>query len=290
MWRQAFVLAMSGLVLWGGPLSAQQDPHDLGDPDQVFIELSNFHFGGDCIVKADVYYLTDQQDIYVGVVMLAWNHLQLMYDSTVSSPALDSSRGVIFGLPRDTANLYDHQAFAAYWFQRPVWTAAPDPRHIGSMYFHLEDWQLGDQICLDTTSTHLIRLAFVDTDNNEYTPIWPGETCLELWECNPTGVDQPVREESLPAGFALSQNYPNPFNPMTGIEYALPRASHVELTILNQLGQTVATLVEGVRSAGRYTVYWDGRDDSGGRVASGVYLYRLRAGEFVQTKTMLLLK
>jgi len=94
---------------------------------------------------------------------------------------------------------------------------------------------------------------------------------------------------ALPSGYALSQNYPNPFNSSTSICFTLPTNADVELSIFNLAGQQVATLVEGVREAGTYTVRWDGRDDEGRELASGVYLYRLRAGDGKQVTTRKLL-
>ena len=90
---------------------------------------------------------------------------------------------------------------------------------------------------------------------------------------------------SLPESFTLDQNYPNPFNAETMIRYALPTAVDVELSIFNLAGQQVATLVEGAREAGTYTVRWDGRDDDGRELASGVYLYRLQTGNGQQMET-----
>ena len=96
---------------------------------------------------------------------------------------------------------------------------------------------------------------------------------------------------TLPQIFVLEQNYPNPFNSSTVIRFALPQAENVELAVYNLAGQKVATLVEGVREAGVYTVRWDGRDESGRELASGVYLYRLRAGQGqVETRKLLLLQ
>jgi len=89
----------------------------------------------------------------------------------------------------------------------------------------------------------------------------------------------------LPEAFCLRQNYPNPFNPTTAICYQLPAISQVDLSIYNTLGQKVATLVSENQPAGYYTVHWDA---SG--LASGVYFYRLEAGEFVQTKKMILVR
>ncbi len=102
-----------------------------------------------------------------------------------------------------------------------------------------------------------------------------------------------VRQEhttSLPRSFNLHQNYPNPFNSGTEIRFSLPEGENVELTLYNLAGQRVAELASGRRDAGTYTVYWDGRGDDGGVLASGVYLYRLEAGARADTRRLLLLR
>ncbi len=93
-----------------------------------------------------------------------------------------------------------------------------------------------------------------------------------------------------PKEFALHQNRPNPFNPVTSIDFDLPRASFVSLRIFDQRGRLVTTLVSEERQPGFHHVKWDGRDVSGQRVASGVYIYRLDAGERVMTRKLLLTK
>ncbi|MDZ4722509.1 MAG: cohesin domain-containing protein [candidate division Zixibacteria bacterium] len=95
---------------------------------------------------------------------------------------------------------------------------------------------------------------------------------------------------TLPTEFILMQNYPNPFNPSTSINFALPRASRVELTIFNIAGQKIRSLVDDDLSAGSHTVVWDGHGENGASVSSGVYLYRLVAGTESSTKKMLLVK
>jgi DNA/RNA endonuclease YhcR with UshA esterase domain len=102
-----------------------------------------------------------------------------------------------------------------------------------------------------------------------------------------TGV---TSSRELPKSFELSQNYPNPFNPATTIEFALPQKEFVTLRVYNLLGQEVAMLLNGEMSAGRHSVRWDGTNGSGRAVPSGIYVYRLRAGEFDQTRRMVLLK
>lgn len=94
----------------------------------------------------------------------------------------------------------------------------------------------------------------------------------------------------VPSEFELSQNYPNPFNPTTQIRFALPLESDVELKIYDILGREVATLVKGVHKPGSYTIEWNGRNNYGVHVASGMYIYRITAGNFVQTKKMMMLK
>ncbi len=105
-----------------------------------------------------------------------------------------------------------------------------------------------------------------------------------------TDVGDDNRPLELPNDYRLLQNYPNPFNPSTTIEYRLPVRSEVELSIYNILGQRVKTLVSGPQSAGDHTVVWNATSDSGRRVATGIYFYRLKTPGFVQTKKMLLMK
>ncbi len=96
--------------------------------------------------------------------------------------------------------------------------------------------------------------------------------------------------DEVPADFALEQNWPNPFNAGTAISFALPAHDAVDLAVYNISGQRVVTLVLGERPAGRYRVAWDGRDGFGAELASGAYLYRLRAGDRVHTRKLLLLR
>jgi hypothetical protein len=95
---------------------------------------------------------------------------------------------------------------------------------------------------------------------------------------------------SLPDQYSLHQNYPNPFNPETQISYDLPNDSWVKLSIYNIRGQKVKTLVDGFEAAGHKVVIWDGTNEEGEQVASGVYFYRLDAGEFTATKKIVLLR
>jgi len=105
---------------------------------------------------------------------------------------------------------------------------------------------------------------------------------------SPTGVLDNVI--SLPKEFALDQNYPNPFNPSTTIRFALPKDAMVTLKVYDVLGREVRTLVNQRVSAGYQQVIWDGRNETGAHVASGMYIYHISAGDFTSTKKMMMLK
>lgn len=93
---------------------------------------------------------------------------------------------------------------------------------------------------------------------------------------------------AAPASFELSQNYPNPFNPETKIRFQLPQAGAVEITVFDVLGRKVITLIDERKDAGFHSVTWRGRDSRGIQVSTGVYYYRVIAGDFVETRKMLL--
>jgi len=95
---------------------------------------------------------------------------------------------------------------------------------------------------------------------------------------------------NVPKEFALEQNYPNPFNPQTTIAYELPVATYVVLKIYNVLGEEVKTIVDAEQSPGSKSVVWDGTDNLGGRVGSGIYFYRLTAGDFSRTLKLMLMR
>ena len=99
----------------------------------------------------------------------------------------------------------------------------------------------------------------------------------------PTGIYPDV--DNIPSEYRLSQNHPNPFNPLTNISYSLPRAGEVTLIIYNILGEEVARLADGFQQAGEYRTQW-----SASNVSSGIYFYRLRSGDYTETKKMVLLK
>jgi hypothetical protein len=135
----------------------------------------------------------------------------------------------------------------------------------------------------DLSSLEITRAILVDPDAHKI----PVQIVPEVRKSEDDATDE---GSAVPQEFSLSQNYPNPFNPQTSIRYALPQDAHVKLTIYNVLGQKVVALVDEHQPAGYKTIWWDGKDDKGEQVSSGVYFYRLEAGTFSEAKKMLLMK
>jgi hypothetical protein len=104
----------------------------------------------------------------------------------------------------------------------------------------------------------------------------------------PTSVEK--TNEDVPTSFALSQNYPNPFNPSTEIQFSLTKSGTMKLVVYSITGQKVKVLVDGPMNAGSYKVSWNGKNDYGEYVATGVYFYRMESSSFVATKKMILMR
>jgi len=103
-------------------------------------------------------------------------------------------------------------------------------------------------------------------------------------------IEDDNHRDVLPSHVELSQNYPNPFNPVTTIEYSIPRRCNVRLDIYNSLGRKVRTLIDQEEWAGSHLTTWDGTSRFGETVSTGVYFYRLQAGDSVEMKKMLLVR
>lgn len=140
------------------------------------------------------------------------------------------------------------------------------------------------EVLSTTGQKYYYRITAVDFSGNEST------YSLEISEDNViTSINSP-NTSGIPNEFGLAQNYPNPFNPTTMLQYALPANAHVTLQIFDILGRQVRALVSEYSYAGYHEVMWDGRDNNGALVSSGIYIYRIQAGRFSSTKKMILMK
>ncbi len=181
------------------------------------------------------------------------------------------------------------------------WNAVSHPNLTGYNIYRSR-WENGEYVKINPVL--VTGTSFTDTTLHDSTLFWYSVTAVYTTEAgeaesfdsnkdhgraeNATGIAG--SENALPATYFLSQNYPNPFNPTTSISFGLPAASEVRLEVFNLLGQRVRTLVNGDMEAGYKTVVWDGKDESGKAVSSGIYLYKLSATGFEKSQKMLLLK
>jgi hypothetical protein len=171
--------------------------------------------------------------------------------------------------------------------------SSTNPTYWGFLFGISNHWpsqsEDGRKVCQGTYAQGNRAIMYAGKDPDD--PF--GDNYRNLWFDNdawPTGVEEEVTE--VPAPFSLSANYPNPFNQVTRIQYTVRgnQTEPVTLAIYNILGQLVRTLVNKPQEAGIYAVIWNGRDETGNEVVSGVYFYGLKAEDFVETKKMLLIK
>jgi hypothetical protein len=130
------------------------------------------------------------------------------------------------------------------------------------------------------TNLHIHALT---KDNNEYVYVGTDNGVWRRPFSELTSMEGNATD--LPSQYFLSQNYPNPFNPSTTIDYALPGSAQVKLEVFNILGERVSVLRDGVQDAGYHSVVFEAAG-----LPSGIYFYRLQAGDFVETKKLLLLR
>ena len=133
---------------------------------------------------------------------------------------------------------------------------------------------------LEFNTEYFYRVSFNAGEWSEYSEV----LAVTLEQLNVGGHSQ------LPGEYALHQNYPNPFNPVTNLNYDLPEDAMVNITIYDMMGKVVASLVDGQQSAGFKTLQWDATNQSGMPISAGLYIYTIQAGDFNQTRKMILLK
>ncbi|MFQ5752046.1 MAG: FlgD immunoglobulin-like domain containing protein [bacterium] len=148
---------------------------------------------------------------------------------------------------------------------------------------------VGAATCLVTVPHNQNGTPAID-DGPEYTVVSDCGNMLAKFSKHQNEMVTEIMIQEIPENYALFQNYPNPFNPETNIRFALPKASHVVLKIYNTLGQEIRTFVDTRYETDYHSVHWDGKDNNGNQVSSGIYLYQLQVGEFAQVKKMSLIR
>lgn len=271
--------------LFSSNLLFAQCPGDtVGVCDTLWVERENGRIQPNTSVVRHVWAYHDEnlEGVYIPL-RFKTTQFDITLDSVRFHP--DVSAADIKDTIRDTVGdgSIGKVAFAFIWFGGRL---NPGLDTFATLYFTTgASWDPSITNPIDTFRTTFgLRLGFTDRFGNDVIPIYNPPGNLDVREDNrgqPTGK---------PTTFHLLQNYPNPFNTETVITFALPHSSNVIIEIFNILGQKVRDLVDERVSAGYKKVVWDGRGNAGKQVASGVYLYRLKAGSFTEAKRMILLK
>lgn len=163
----------------------------------------------------------------------------------------------------------------------------------------IDSWTHQSDLCADSPVQYDSVYSLDHLDEGEYTVTvvedhhsereTPDTSIIQFRVDTPTAAD-PEDVGSIPNTFTLQQNQPNPFNATTTIAFSLEQTGYVSLVIYDLLGRKVRTIVDEDLSSGSHTATWDGTDDSGAGVTTGVYFYRLTAGNQVSSRKMVLLK
>ena len=174
-----------------------------------------------------------------------------------------------------------------YWYQlKPLFLDAP--------FWYPISWDVREAKATISSFTEIYLMFFLISNNSSDVGAEVmvdnlrgidgtlGTVIYDNFSSSTTGISE---EEQIPQGFALEQNYPNPFNPFTTIRFTVPQREYVSLVVFNSLGQEVRSLVEREEGIGSHEVEFDASN-----LPSGVYFYRLRAGSFVETKRLVLLR
>ncbi len=167
----------------------------------------------------------------------------------------------------------------------PTWNLNSGPGNTFGIWLGVAD--AGDTY-LDDGETHANQIAY-----------WPWQGIFSYYpqriakihlSYSSTSIEEQGSEKTTASNFSLYQNYPNPFNPTTMIKYVLPQPAKVEINVYNILGQKIKTLINAIQESGKYSVTWDGKDLKGRTVASGIYFYKMEAGDYTCVRKMIMLK
>ncbi len=284
-------LVFLAVLLVAAPAAFSQDA---GNPDSIKlvvtsgtpqVGLATQLFTVACSV------LVDADNLGVFSMGWKWDNPALQMDSVKAFGDFNTAMGSKFFFLSDIlATTNDSQIATCSGFSTlPAgFPPAAGWRHAATYYMTLSNWSAARSTLHIDTVTHpsysSTEYVIGTITGGSYFANWKGPINLVGSAVDESDLD------NIPTSFELGQNYPNPFNPTTKIKYGLPTKSYMTLKVYNLLGQEINTLVDQVVPAGTHETEWDGRDKTGAEVATGIYFYKLIAGDFVDTKKMMLIK
>jgi hypothetical protein len=258
----------------GDPLSYQIMPSESANEATVKVYLSNFE--GMAGASIPLSFASEGSDIQC--TGITWEGSRVAH--FVLFPQIDNvNKMVLLGMVRDLGDKISDVLpagtglLATLHFSSERSPCQPElkitswPLSAGKLYFNMAD-DKGNSICEKPVKEEPIAISQIDNDRQS----------------------EQIVENSAVSTFKLERNFPNPFNPETMIKFNLAKASKVSLNIYNVLGQVVRTLVNEELPAGIHSIVWDGKNAQGSDVSSGVYFYRIKAGDFESTMRMTLLR
>ncbi|MDO9578712.1 MAG: T9SS type A sorting domain-containing protein, partial [Candidatus Cloacimonadales bacterium] len=201
-----------------------------------------------------------------------------VYDESNSGPSNTATAEIVLSAPTN---------LTAEWQQPDVYLSwdAPTERNLAFYRIYRDDVQIAENLTVNNyTDDNVPAGTYIYKVQAIYDGNWASDFS------NEAEITVVHTEEILPQVTALEGNYPNPFNPTTTIRFALSEDSFVSLEIYNIKGEKVRTLMKENLPAKYYNVVWNGRDDAGKQTSSGIYFYKMKAGKFVSTRKMILMK
>ena len=283
--KKLLIFAMACLLV-GGIAYAQQDPQDPGQQDSVSFTTVSVP-QGQTSVFMPIYARTDDS-VAMYNIPLTWN---------APLGGIHAAMGAQYFPPLTSWDeRYDSLLLNEVFLRMVGWAdLAGDPNpwlhtngartHCWTVRFVIETNAQPQLVRIDTVYDNRNGSMMFGL-NDGLSEITPGFQFAFL--AYAVGVDEDGNQ--LPTAFSLNQNYPNPFNPQTNIDFSVPSAQNVTLEVYSLLGQKVKTLVDGHIEAGVHTVLWNGTNDNGVDVPSGVYFYRLSSDTFTQTNKMVMVR
>jgi hypothetical protein len=300
MFDEISISVVGGWNIVSGP----SEDASLWDPDGLVYEGTVYGFNG-AYVNTDIfepgkgYWLRSEN---TGNITLSSSSDRAKQSSSVRDRYISQSTKIRFrNSDGKTIELYIGGSVAAP--DRPMFSVPPLPPSTGFDVRFDGDSRYGksggELTVLNNAYPLRISCAFSDNNLDEHWVLVDDQTGEEyslssqdelLIAASLSSMTLKKAPPVIPETFTLHQNFPNPFNPITTLSYDLPIDSDVRLAIFDMLGNEVATLVSTRQEIGFKSVQWDAKDSMGRPVSAGVYLYQIQAGEFVQTKKMVLLK
>ena len=210
-------------------------------------------------------------------------------DTTVAGfECSDSTKNVFTGA--EFIVVADGDTISPYYFDIPIEVTLPyKEEFLADHNVSAEDLSMGYMSDLTGIDTTGISGVVIDTtENRVYASVAHFSTVVLFSEAVVTSTEDDGR--LIPDGYILEQNFPNPFNPETQIRYTVSNAAHVTIAVYNILGQEITRLVDTQQLAGTYTIRWNGKDITGLPAGTGIYFYRMKAGDTVLTRRMMLIK